>query len=150
MAESGVFRFRHFRAPQWLLSDRTLDSVKFLLLASDFSIPLAPHSAQCGDMSVPEPPPPDGLLTGLSDRLEAGEPTPGTAVLWGDCPQGPGSSGWGTPAQATSCLEHPGKATLVPRGSALLGAVCVEGLSLCCFLRITGLVVGELFNIGYS
>ncbi|XP_076785767.1 biogenesis of lysosome-related organelles complex 1 subunit 6 isoform X3 [Arvicanthis niloticus] len=28
-------------------------------------------------MSVPEPPPPDGLLTGLSDRLEAGEPTPG-------------------------------------------------------------------------
>uniref|UniRef100_Q9R0C0-2 Isoform 2 of Biogenesis of lysosome-related organelles complex 1 subunit 6 n=1 Tax=Mus musculus TaxID=10090 RepID=Q9R0C0-2 len=28
-------------------------------------------------MSVPEPPPPDGVLTGPSDSLEAGEPTPG-------------------------------------------------------------------------
>lgn len=45
--------------------------------ACDFSTALASRSAQCGDMSVPEPPPPDGVLTGPSDSLEAGEPTPG-------------------------------------------------------------------------
>lgn len=43
-------------------------------------------------MSVPVPPPPDGVLTGTSGNLEAGEPTLGTAVLRGDCPPGPGPS----------------------------------------------------------
>lgn len=98
MAESDGFRFRHFRVPRQLSSDWTLEPVRFLRLAFGFSTPLAQRSAQCRDMNVPVPPPPDGVLTGPSDSLEAGEPMPGTAVLRGDCSQGPGPSGWDSSA----------------------------------------------------
>lgn len=77
-------------------------SVVWLLTSTQ----LALSGAQSGDMNVPVPPPPDGVLTGTSGSLEAGEPTLGTAVLRGDCPPGPGQSG-GTPAQATLLLCAP-------------------------------------------
>lgn len=95
------------------------------------STQLALSGAQSGDMNVPVPPPPDGVLTGTSGSLEAGEPTLGTAVLRGDCPPGPGQSG-GTPAQAALLLCAPTSGNLGP----LLGAVCVDNLSLCCFLTV--------------
>lgn len=102
------------------MSGRTLYSVKFLLLASDFSTPLAPRSAQCGDMSVPEPPPPDGVLPGPSDSLEAGEPTPGTAVLGATAHRGRDRVG-GTPAQATLLPRAPWQGNRGPTGKRIVG-----------------------------
>lgn len=93
---SDAFRFRHFRVRPQLLAGWALEPVRFLPLAPDFltHAQLALRGAQSGDMSVPVPPPPDGVLSGTSDSMEAGEPTLGTAVLGGDCPPGPGPSGW--------------------------------------------------------
>lgn len=77
-------------------------------------------------MSVPVPPPPDGLLTGTSDSLEAGEPTLGTAV-WGQRLPTWARAEWvGLERGLPCCLGHPRAATLVPQGTARLRALRVE------------------------
>lgn len=80
-------------------------------------------------MNVPVPPPPDGVLTGTSGSLEAGEPTLGTAVLRGDCPPGPGQNGGYSSAGCPFALRTHERKPWSP----LLGAVGVDNLSLCCF-----------------
>lgn len=94
-------------------------------------------------MSVPGPPPPDGVLTGTSGSLEAGEPTLGTAVLRGDCPPGPGQSvcvcvGGDSRAGCPLALRTHERKLWSP----LLGAVGVDNLCLCCFLTMCHRVSG--------
>lgn len=81
-------------------------------------------------MSVPVPPPPDGVLTGTSGSLEAGEPTLGTAVLRGDCPLGPGPSGGDS---SGGCPLALGTHELWKPWSPLLGAVGVENFKFVLF-----------------
>lgn len=96
-------------------------------------------------MSVPVPPPPDGVLTGTSDSLEAGEPTLGTAVWGKRLPTWAGTEWVGLQRRLPCCLGPPRAATWVPQGNAQLCAVRAENLRLCCLLTVIGSVVGDEF-----